>query len=159
MDDTLLSYQSDPGLFDVQPEVSRELTCPCPEVGWTDSIGTYRNILELINLPGCTIRYVLFPQRSKVQHPGGEEVLIEQAGRDATESFEDVGHSTDAREMLKQYYIGEVHPHDRKTEGSKNPSMTSSGQTSFWSTWLIPIFGALVLGLMYRYYSLDGRSS
>jgi len=44
------------------------------------------------------------------QHPGGEEVLLEQAGRDATESFEDVGHSTDAREMLKQYYIGEVHP-------------------------------------------------
>lgn len=44
------------------------------------------------------------------QHPGGEEVLLEQAGRDATESFEDVGHSTDAREMLKQYYIGELHP-------------------------------------------------
>uniref|UniRef100_A0A8C4JDF2 Uncharacterized protein n=1 Tax=Dromaius novaehollandiae TaxID=8790 RepID=A0A8C4JDF2_DRONO len=30
---------------------------------------------------------------------------------------------------------------------------------SFWSTWLIPIFGALVIGLMYRYYMLDGRSS
>uniref|UniRef100_A0A8C9EGT1 Cytochrome b5 type B n=1 Tax=Pavo cristatus TaxID=9049 RepID=A0A8C9EGT1_PAVCR len=44
------------------------------------------------------------------QHPGGEEVLLEQAGRDATESFEDVGHSTDAREMLKQYYVGEIHP-------------------------------------------------
>ncbi|KFO72586.1 Cytochrome b5 type B, partial [Cuculus canorus] len=93
------------------------------------------------------------------QHPGGEEVLLEQAGRDATESFEDVGHSTDAREMLKQYYIGEVHPHDRKTEGSKDPSMTSSGQASFWSTWLIPIVGALVIGLMYRYYMLDGRTS
>ncbi|XP_009475730.1 PREDICTED: cytochrome b5 type B [Nipponia nippon] len=92
-------------------------------------------------------------------HPGGEEVLLEQAGRDATESFEDVGHSTDAREMLKQYYIGEIHPHDRKKEGSKDPSMTSSGQASFWSTWLIPIFGALVIGLMYRYYMLDGRTS
>lgn len=43
------------------------------------------------------------------QHPGGEEVLLEQAGADATESFEDVGHSTDAREMLQQYYIGELH--------------------------------------------------
>ncbi|XP_059713591.1 cytochrome b5 type B isoform X2 [Haemorhous mexicanus] len=95
----------------------------------------------------------------RVQHPGGEEVLLEQAGRDATESFEDVGHSTDAREMLKQYYIGEVHPNDREKEGSKNPSRTSSGQTSFWSTWLIPIFGALVLGLMYRYYMADGKSS
>lgn len=45
-----------------------------------------------------------------LQHPGGEEVLLEQAGGDATESFEDVGHSTDAKEMLKQYFIGEVHP-------------------------------------------------
>lgn len=36
-------------------------------------------------------------------------MLLEQAGTDATESFEDVGHSTDAREMLEQYYIGEVH--------------------------------------------------
>lgn len=35
---------------------------------------------------------------------------MEQAGGDATESFEDVGHSSDAREMLKQYYIGDVHP-------------------------------------------------
>ncbi|XP_010188539.1 PREDICTED: cytochrome b5 type B, partial [Mesitornis unicolor] len=93
------------------------------------------------------------------QHPGGEEVLLEQAGRDATESFEDVGHSTDAREMLKQYYIGELHPHDRKEGGSKDPSTTSSGQASFWSTWLIPIVGALVLGLMYRYYVLDGKTS
>uniref|UniRef100_A0A8B9UF90 Cytochrome b5 heme-binding domain-containing protein n=1 Tax=Anas zonorhyncha TaxID=75864 RepID=A0A8B9UF90_9AVES len=93
------------------------------------------------------------------KHPGGEEVLLEQAGKDATESFEDVGHSTDAREMLKQYYIGEVHPHDRKKEGSKDQNVTSSGQASFWSTWLIPIFGALVIGLMYRYYMLEGRSS
>ncbi|XP_032925759.1 cytochrome b5 [Catharus ustulatus] len=97
--------------------------------------------------------------RFLAEHPGGEEVLLEQAGKDATESFEDVGHSTDAREMLKQYFIGEVHPNDRGKESSKNPSRTSSGQTSFWSTWLIPIFGALVLGLMYRYYMVDGKSS
>uniref|UniRef100_A0A3Q3D3Y5 Cytochrome b5 heme-binding domain-containing protein n=1 Tax=Hippocampus comes TaxID=109280 RepID=A0A3Q3D3Y5_HIPCM len=43
------------------------------------------------------------------EHPGGEEVLLEQAGADATESFEDVGHSTDAREMLQQFCIGELH--------------------------------------------------
>uniref|UniRef100_A0AC11DU49 Uncharacterized protein n=1 Tax=Ovis aries TaxID=9940 RepID=A0AC11DU49_SHEEP len=51
------------------------------------------------------------------EHPGGEEVLMEQAGGDATESFEDVGHSSDAREMLKQYYIGDVHPNDLKPGG------------------------------------------
>ncbi|XP_018116050.1 cytochrome b5 type B isoform X2 [Xenopus laevis] len=51
------------------------------------------------------------------EHPGGEEVLFEQAGADATESFEDVGHSIDAREMLKQYYIGDLHPDDCKNQG------------------------------------------
>ena len=40
------------------------------------------------------------------QHPGGEEILIENAGEDSTENFEDVGHSSDAREMLEEYYIG-----------------------------------------------------
>lgn len=43
-----------------------------------------------------------------LQHPGGEEVLLEQGGMDTTESFEDVGHSTDAREMMKEYYVGEL---------------------------------------------------
>nr|AGC94755.1 interferon-alpha-2b/cytochrome b5 isoform 2 fusion protein [synthetic construct] len=47
------------------------------------------------------------------EHPGGEEVLREQAGGDATENFEDVGHSTDAREMSKTFIIGELHPDDR----------------------------------------------
>ena len=29
-------------------------------------------------------------------------------GRDATEAFEDVGHSPDARELQKKYHIGTV---------------------------------------------------
>ena len=44
------------------------------------------------------------------QHPGGEEILFENAGQHATEAFEDVGHSTDAREMMKEYLIGELDP-------------------------------------------------
>uniref|UniRef100_A0A8C7IAX8 Cytochrome b5 n=1 Tax=Oncorhynchus kisutch TaxID=8019 RepID=A0A8C7IAX8_ONCKI len=44
------------------------------------------------------------------EHPGGEEVLREQAGGDATESFEDVGHSSDAKEMAANMVIGELHP-------------------------------------------------
>ncbi|KAK6010135.1 putative cytochrome b5, partial [Ostertagia ostertagi] len=42
------------------------------------------------------------------EHPGGCEVLLEVAGRDATEAFEDVGHSTDAREMREQYLVGDI---------------------------------------------------
>uniref|UniRef100_A0A452TKX4 Cytochrome b5 n=2 Tax=Ursus TaxID=9639 RepID=A0A452TKX4_URSMA len=42
------------------------------------------------------------------EHPGGEEVLREQAGADATENFEDVGHFTDTGEM-KLNIIGDLH--------------------------------------------------
>jgi hypothetical protein len=40
------------------------------------------------------------------QHPGGDEVLFGEAGRDATEAFEDVGHSDEAREILDKYLVG-----------------------------------------------------
>uniref|UniRef100_A0A1I7V3P9 Cytochrome b5 n=1 Tax=Caenorhabditis tropicalis TaxID=1561998 RepID=A0A1I7V3P9_9PELO len=49
------------------------------------------------------------------EHPGGCEVLLEQAGSDGTEAFEDVGHSTDARSMKEEYLIGEVIAAERKT--------------------------------------------
>ncbi|XP_039061365.1 cytochrome b5-like [Hibiscus syriacus] len=42
------------------------------------------------------------------EHPGGDEVLLAASGKDATDDFEDVGHSDDARELMKKYVIGEV---------------------------------------------------
>ncbi|KAI2662176.1 Cytochrome b5 [Labeo rohita] len=93
------------------------------------------------------------------EHPGGEEVLLEQAGADATESFEDVGHSTDAREMLQQYYIGELHMDDRKNESKKEVYITTSKDSRSWTTWLIPTIAAVLVGAMYRYYMLEHRSS
>lgn len=94
------------------------------------------------------------------EHPGGEEVLLEQAGADATESFEDVGHSTDAREMLEQYYIGELHMDDRQKKTEKEVHDTNSGESSTsWATWLIPAIIATVAGIMYRYYTLEHKSS
>ena len=35
--------------------------------------------------------------------------MLEHAGSEATYAFEDVGHSLDARDLLAQYYIGDVH--------------------------------------------------
>nr|CAG8527851.1 8301_t:CDS:2 [Entrophospora candida] len=37
---------------------------------------------------------------------GGEEILLDVVGTDATQSFEDVGHSDDALELLKNFEIG-----------------------------------------------------
>ncbi|XP_061884214.1 cytochrome b5 [Entelurus aequoreus] len=87
------------------------------------------------------------------EHPGGEEVLLEQAGSDATESFEDVGHSTDAREMLQQFYIGELHMDDRRKENLNNILASDSAESSnSWTTWLIPAIAATVIGVLYRFY-------
>ncbi|XP_065828127.1 cytochrome b5-like [Oscarella lobularis] len=55
----------------------------------------------------------------KEEHPGGEEVLLEQGGEESTDAFEDVGHSTDARELLDKYYIGDMEPREEDEE-SKN---------------------------------------
>ncbi|VDP15440.1 unnamed protein product [Soboliphyme baturini] len=44
------------------------------------------------------------------EHPGGIEVLLENAGRDATIEFEDIGHSSDAREIREHYLIGAIVP-------------------------------------------------
>ncbi|XP_023368126.1 cytochrome b5 isoform X2 [Otolemur garnettii] len=88
------------------------------------------------------------------EHPGGEEVLREQAGGDATENFEDVGHSTDARELSKTYIIGELHPDDRSkiTKPSETLITTVDSNSSWWTNWVIPAVSALLVALMYRLY-------
>jgi hypothetical protein len=62
------------------------------------------------------------------KHPGGEEVLLEQAGKEATEHFEDVGHSTDARDLMKKYKIGELIESERKAIPEKPQPDWSSGE-------------------------------
>ncbi|GMI98966.1 cytochrome B5 isoform D, ARABIDOPSIS CYTOCHROME B5 ISOFORM D [Hibiscus trionum] len=42
------------------------------------------------------------------EHPGGDEVLLAASGKDATDDFEDIGHSDDARGLMEKYCIGEV---------------------------------------------------
>jgi cytochrome b5 len=39
---------------------------------------------------------------------GGEEVLLDVGGQDATEAFEDVGHSDEAREILQGLLVGNL---------------------------------------------------
>lgn len=41
-------------------------------------------------------------------HPGGEEVLLDVAGKDATACFDDIGHSVSAILAREKYNIGEL---------------------------------------------------
>ena len=75
------------------------------------------------------------------EHPGGGEILLENAGMDSSEQFDDVGHSSDAREMLADLYVGDLHPDDyERPEVNKDVS---------WSVPWIPVTCcALVLGIV-----------
>jgi len=94
------------------------------------------------------------------EHPGGEEVLLEQAGKDATENFEDVGHSTDARTLMKQYQIGELVDADKSNAEAKEKKWGSESEpedASSWKSWLIPMALALTASLIFRFFFLKGN--
>jgi len=64
------------------------------------------------------------------QHPGGSEVLLDVAGRDATQDFEDVGHSDEARTMMKDYYIGDLEGSSAKESAKPYASSTATNTSS-----------------------------
>lgn len=88
------------------------------------------------------------------EHPGGHEVLINVAGKDGSEDFEDVGHSFDAKELMKKYVIGELVDED-KVELKKRQvnweDTSSSSETSFMSSWKFPLVMGILMTVLYSY--------
>jgi len=62
------------------------------------------------------------------EHPGGEEVLVEASGRDATRDFEDVGHSPAAKGMLDNYLVGVLEGFKGVVSVNKQSTTPSSKQ-------------------------------
>ncbi|KAL6803389.1 cytochrome b5-like heme/steroid binding domain-containing protein [Trichoderma sp. SZMC 28013] len=86
------------------------------------------------------------------KHPGGEEILTDVAGRDATEEYDDAGHSEKADRLLKKLYIGEVdysaasQPAGKslKKDSESNSYVTSTHSLGFILAFLVAAL-ALVL--------------
>lgn len=91
------------------------------------------------------------------EHPGGEEVLREQAGGDATESFEDVGHSTDARIMSEGFKIGELHPDDRHkiAKPPESDVIVVPDNTSWWVNLVVPGLVAAIVTILFRLFTSE----
>jgi len=98
-------------------------------------------------------------------HPGGEEILLDVGGRDATKDFEDVGHSPDANNLMKKYLIGDlkVEPKVDKKDApkattvppAKSSSSSSSSSPSSASTSNLIFVPVLILLLaVIAYYTL-----
>jgi len=82
-------------------------------------------------------------------HPGGEEVLMDRAGQDATEDFEDVGHSNEARKKLEEYEKGEIPPSEKTAAGAASTEGGGGGG----SMAVIGIVGVLIAAGAGYYYT------
>lgn len=74
------------------------------------------------------------------EHPGGEEVVVDCAGTDATEAFDDIGHSDDAHEILADLVIGRIEGGVTK-EAKVASAVDNEGGVS------IPLVGAVVFAV------------
>ncbi|KAF7190298.1 hypothetical protein AC579_6382 [Pseudocercospora musae] len=100
------------------------------------------------------------------EHPGGEEVLLDVGGQDATEAFEDVGHSDEAREILEGLLIGNL----KRQEGDPAPksatqqvadarkTTTSSGGLGV-GVYAVVVVGAAVAYFAYNYLQQSQNKS
>jgi len=73
---------------------------------------------------------------------------LDVAGKDATSEFEDVGHSEEAKTMMKNYFIGTLADADGNTspvQEKKKPKVVNNNklpppeESSGWSKLIIPI--------------------
>ncbi|XP_009151679.1 cytochrome B5 [Brassica rapa] len=79
-------------------------------------------------------------------HPGGDEVILTSTGKDATDDFEDVGHSSTAKAMLDEYYVGDIDSATvpAKTKFVAPPSNQTQSNQNKSSDFLIKILQFLV---------------
>jgi len=82
-------------------------------------------------------------------HPGGAEVMLDVAGTDADEFFEDIGHSKEARSELKNYLIGEFKIDEATLAKMKAEAEAKASQGS--SMGLLMVLVALA-AIAYGYY-------
>lgn len=99
-------------------------------------------------------------------HPGGDEVILSATGKDATDDFEDVGHSDGARELMKRYLIGNIDvttlPVKESQHNTPRISTTAGGNPSEMLIrvlqFLIPLT-FLALAIAVRYLTNDTKSA
>ncbi|XP_049875259.1 cytochrome b5-like [Pectinophora gossypiella] len=81
------------------------------------------------------------------EHPGGEDALLKYGGKDGTQAFEDVGHSPDARELMKKFKIGSLHPQERKFYVDP---------CNKWKWIMLALAAAIIAGVAARRYYAPG---
>lgn len=77
-------------------------------------------------------------------HPGGPEILKENAGTDATEEFEEVYHTDNARKLLADFFIGHLEGYDAEQDSKRkryDDSVLGADSRILWVTLAIVLVG------------------
>ncbi len=85
----------------------------------------------IIGEPGQRLIYDVTPYLD--DHPGGPEIILDLAGQNATEEFEDIGHSSDARKTMQSII---------SATSNTTPAAVSSQRNTL--ALLIPLLAVLV---------------
>ncbi|KAH9977740.1 cytochrome b5 [Lactifluus volemus] len=92
------------------------------------------------------------------EHPGGDEVILSEAGKDATEAFEDVGHSDEARALLPAMKVGEFEkgPNESVAKSYQSTAAAAAMENAVQQTsnafYIVPL-AVLVAYFAWRFYS------
>lgn len=94
-------------------------------------------------------------------HPGGRDVLLYNAGGDATQAFTDNGHSDMAYNMMKDFCIGDIEPSGRRKPMERKSLVTAPSTTKKEAAPLmlrlldqLPLFLYAALFIVAAYYIL-----
>lgn len=92
-------------------------------------------------------------------HPGGAEVLAEAAGTDASEAFDNAGHSEDAFEVMETFKIGQLKNYKKKVARKpitvttakpvSKPASTKAQSTVFSKLASLGLFSVAVTAVYY----------
>ncbi|XP_073016485.1 cytochrome b5-like [Primulina eburnea] len=91
-----------------------------------------------------------------VEHPGGEEVMLSSTGKDATSDYEDIGHSDYAKDLMKNYVIGQIDMSTVPVKRQYLPPLSAheSSNNSLFAAKILQILVPLfILALAYAQYT------
>eukprot|EP00069_Balaena_mysticetus_P001174 bmy_00664T0 len=100
------------------------------------------------------VKYYTVEEIQKHNHGKSTWLILHYKAYNLTKFLEE---HPDARELSKTFIIGELHPDDRSkiTKPSETLITTIDSNSSWWTNWVIPAISALVVALMYHFYTSE----
>lgn len=85
------------------------------------------------------------------KHPGGKQILLQNAGQDATTQFEDISHSSKADKFMEELYIGDFKPENDDDTGKEGILQQAEKGDSgdLTSRVMLALVFLAVIGLLY----------